>query len=85
MVAKHLEIRGVDHFAFIILTFFLDSCMPCVFLSNITSVEIQVPWKGLGKEPVIVLIDRVFILAHPVVDGRSLKVGAYNICLIWLQ
>ncbi|XP_049360182.1 uncharacterized protein LOC125824878 [Solanum verrucosum] len=37
------------------------------------TVTLKVPWKGLGKEPVIVLIDRVFILAHPVVDGRSLK------------
>ncbi|KAK6160946.1 hypothetical protein DH2020_004327 [Rehmannia glutinosa] len=32
-----------------------------------------VPWKGLGKEPVIVLIDQVFILASPAPDGRSLK------------
>ncbi|KAJ0515677.1 putative vacuolar protein sorting-associated protein 13, second [Helianthus annuus] len=32
----------------------------------------EVPWKGLGKEPVIVLIDRVFVLAHPDSDGRSL-------------
>ncbi|KAM3341348.1 putative protein isoform X1 [Capsicum galapagoense] len=37
------------------------------------TITLQVPWKSLGKEPVIVLIDRVFILAHPVVDGRSLK------------
>ncbi|KAJ8532740.1 hypothetical protein K7X08_015629 [Anisodus acutangulus] len=37
------------------------------------SITLKVPWKSLGKEPVIVLIDRVFILAHPVVDGRSLK------------
>ncbi|WMV44530.1 hypothetical protein MTR67_037915 [Solanum verrucosum] len=37
------------------------------------AITFKVPWKGLGKEPVIVLIDRVFILAHPVVDGRSLK------------
>ncbi|XP_015161501.1 uncharacterized protein [Solanum tuberosum] len=37
------------------------------------TITLKVPWKGLGKEPVIVLIDRVFILAHPVVDGRSLK------------
>ncbi|MFS7909478.1 putative vacuolar protein sorting-associated protein [Helianthus anomalus] len=36
------------------------------------SITLKVPWKGLGKEPVIVLIDRVFILAHPASDGRSL-------------
>jgi len=28
----------------------------------------------LGKEPVIVLIDRVFVLAHPAADSRTLKV-----------
>ncbi|KAG2726780.1 hypothetical protein I3760_01G128300 [Carya illinoinensis] len=33
----------------------------------------QVPWKSLGKEPVIVLIDRIFILAHPAADSRTLK------------
>ncbi|WVZ12337.1 hypothetical protein V8G54_016867 [Vigna mungo] len=32
-----------------------------------------VPWKSLGKEPVIVLIDRVFVLAHPAADSRTLK------------
>ncbi|KAF3677911.1 hypothetical protein FXO37_04600 [Capsicum annuum] len=42
------------------------------FFGNLLAY-VQVPWKSLGKEPVIVLIDRVFILAHPVVDGRSLK------------
>nr|XP_043635621.1 uncharacterized protein LOC122606820 [Erigeron canadensis] len=36
------------------------------------TITLKVPWKGLGKEPVIVLIDRVFILAHPATDGRSL-------------
>lgn len=36
------------------------------------TITLKVPWKGLGKEPVIVLIDRVFILAHPASDGRSL-------------
>ncbi|XP_012842600.1 PREDICTED: uncharacterized protein LOC105962815 isoform X1 [Erythranthe guttata] len=40
------------------------------FLGTIT---LKVPWKGLGKEPVIVLIDQVFILANPAPDGRSLK------------
>ncbi|XP_057475541.1 uncharacterized protein LOC130763619 isoform X1 [Actinidia eriantha] len=37
------------------------------------TITLKVPWKSLGKEPVIVLIDRVFVLAHPVPDGRSLK------------
>ncbi|RAL47445.1 hypothetical protein DM860_013410 [Cuscuta australis] len=37
------------------------------------TITLKVPWKSLGKEPVIVLIDRVFVLAHPVVVGRSLK------------
>lgn len=37
------------------------------------TITLKVPWKSLGKEPVIVLIDRVFILAHPAADGRSLK------------
>lgn len=37
------------------------------------TITLKVPWKSLGKEPVIVLIDRVFILAHPASDGRTLK------------
>ncbi|CAH9120434.1 unnamed protein product [Cuscuta epithymum] len=37
------------------------------------TITLKVPWKSLGKEPVIVLIDRVFILAHPVIVGMSLK------------
>jgi vacuolar protein sorting-associated protein 13A/C len=37
------------------------------------TITLKVPWKRLGKEPVIVLVDRVFILAHPAPDGRSLK------------
>ncbi|XP_065863891.1 uncharacterized protein [Euphorbia lathyris] len=36
------------------------------------TITLKVPWKSLGKEPVIVLIDRVFILAHPVSDSRAL-------------
>ncbi|XP_047948182.1 uncharacterized protein LOC125194160 isoform X1 [Salvia hispanica] len=40
------------------------------FLGTIT---LKVPWKSLGKEPVIVLIDQVFILANPASDGRFLK------------
>eukprot|EP01018_Ginkgo_biloba_P025446 Gb_15429 [translate_table: standard] len=35
------------------------------------SVTLQVPWKSLGKEPVIVLIDRVFVLAEPAQDEHS--------------
>ncbi|KAI3834068.1 hypothetical protein MKX03_035864 [Papaver bracteatum] len=37
------------------------------------TITLKVPWKSLGKEPVIVRIDRVFILAHPAPDGRTLK------------
>ncbi|CAL5412954.1 unnamed protein product [Camellia sinensis] len=29
------------------------------------TITLKVPWKSLGKEPVIVLIDRVFVLAQP--------------------
>jgi hypothetical protein len=44
----------------------------------------QVPWKSLGKEPVIVLIDRVFVLAYPAPDDRTLKVFCWNcyLCLL---
>lgn len=38
------------------------------------TITLKVPWKSLGKEPVIVLIDRIFILAHPAPDGRTLNV-----------
>ncbi|KAJ4843890.1 hypothetical protein Tsubulata_025940 [Turnera subulata] len=37
------------------------------------TITLKVPWKSLGKEPVIVLIDRVFILAHPAPHGRTLN------------
>ncbi|XP_042516642.1 uncharacterized protein LOC122090931 isoform X2 [Macadamia integrifolia] len=37
------------------------------------AITLKVPWKSLGKEPVIVLIDRVFILANPAPDGWMLK------------
>ncbi|CAK7326271.1 unnamed protein product [Dovyalis caffra] len=37
------------------------------------TITLKVPWKSLGKEPVLVLIDRVFILAQPAPDGRTLK------------
>ncbi|KAB2599256.1 hypothetical protein D8674_009527 [Pyrus ussuriensis x Pyrus communis] len=39
----------------------------------IGTITLKVPWKSLGKEPVIVLIDRVFILAYPLTDGQNLK------------
>ncbi|GAB4828173.1 hypothetical protein Ancab_035090 [Ancistrocladus abbreviatus] len=39
----------------------------------IGSITLKVPWKSLGKEPVIVLIDRIFVLAYPAPDGRTLK------------
>ncbi|KAH9312824.1 hypothetical protein KI387_027859, partial [Taxus chinensis] len=35
------------------------------------SVTLKVPWKSLGKEPVVVLIDRVFVLAEPAQDDCS--------------
>uniref|UniRef100_A0A175YPS3 Uncharacterized protein n=1 Tax=Daucus carota subsp. sativus TaxID=79200 RepID=A0A175YPS3_DAUCS len=37
----------------------------------IGTITLKVPWKSLGKEPVIVLIDRVFVLACPAPDERS--------------
>ncbi|KAM7259519.1 hypothetical protein ACFE04_015260 [Oxalis oulophora] len=37
------------------------------------TITIKVPWKSLGQEPVIVLIDRVFLLAHPPPDARTLE------------
>ncbi|XP_062219043.1 uncharacterized protein LOC133918926 [Phragmites australis] len=37
------------------------------------TITLKVPWKSLGKEPVIVLIDRLFVLAHPAPDGHTLK------------
>lgn len=49
-------------------------CYPILYGHINTSFYQKVPWKSLGKEPVIVLIDRVFILAHPASDGRTLKV-----------
>lgn len=35
---------------------------------------IQVPWNRLGKDPVIVLLDRIFILAEPLQDDRTFRV-----------
>ncbi|KEH32375.1 calcium-dependent lipid-binding-like protein [Medicago truncatula] len=37
------------------------------------TITLKVPWKSLGKEPVIVLIDRVFVLANPAPDSRTIK------------
>ncbi|KAF5752107.1 hypothetical protein HS088_TW01G00014 [Tripterygium wilfordii] len=37
------------------------------------TITLKVPWKSLGKEPVIVLIDQVFVLAHPASDGQTLQ------------
>ncbi|KAI5381828.1 hypothetical protein KIW84_UN0404, partial [Lathyrus oleraceus] len=37
------------------------------------TITLKVPWKSLGKEPVIVLIDRVFVLANPAPDTRTVK------------
>ncbi|WOL14400.1 hypothetical protein Cni_G23180 [Canna indica] len=39
----------------------------------IGTITLKVPWKSLGKEPVIVLIDRVYVLAHPAPDQQTLK------------
>ncbi|KAL6002803.1 hypothetical protein ACLOJK_023025 [Asimina triloba] len=39
----------------------------------IGAITLKVPWKSLGKEPVIVVIDRVFVLAHPAPDGQTFK------------
>ncbi|KAG0568137.1 hypothetical protein KC19_7G189300 [Ceratodon purpureus] len=35
------------------------------------SVTLKVPWNRLGKDPVIVLLDRIFILAEPLQDDRT--------------
>ncbi|XP_062223332.1 uncharacterized protein LOC133922148 [Phragmites australis] len=37
------------------------------------TITLKVPWKSLGKDPVIVLIDRLFVLAQPAPDGQTLK------------
>ncbi|KAL6842213.1 hypothetical protein ACP4OV_027976 [Aristida adscensionis] len=37
------------------------------------TITLKVPWRSLGKEPVIVLIDCLFVLAHPAPDGHTLK------------
>ncbi|PTQ34792.1 hypothetical protein MARPO_0076s0036 [Marchantia polymorpha] len=37
------------------------------------SVTLKVPWNRLGKEPVIVLLDRIFVLAEPLQDESSSK------------
>jgi vacuolar protein sorting-associated protein 13A/C len=40
------------------------------------SVTLKVPWNRLGKDPVIVLLDRIFVLAEPLQDERSFTVCA---------
>ncbi|CAM6102066.1 unnamed protein product [Calypogeia fissa] len=37
------------------------------------SVTLKVPWNRLGKEPVIVLLDRIFVLAEPLTEESSIK------------
>lgn len=37
------------------------------------SITLKVPWNRLGKESVVVLLDRIFILAEPIQDERSCK------------
>eukprot|EP00250_Pteridium_aquilinum_P021886 c25256_g1_i1 orf=924-13886(-) len=37
------------------------------------SVTLKVPWNRLGKESVVVLLDRVFILAEPIQDDKTSK------------
>ncbi|XP_024542534.1 putative vacuolar protein sorting-associated protein 13F [Selaginella moellendorffii] len=37
------------------------------------SVTLKIPWNKLGKDPVIVLLDRVFVLAEPVEDEQLFK------------
>ncbi|MCO5593425.1 hypothetical protein L7F22_047439 [Adiantum nelumboides] len=39
------------------------------------SVTLKVPWNRLGKESVVVLLDRIFILAEPIQDERTSKDG----------
>ncbi|KAI5061209.1 hypothetical protein GOP47_0023714 [Adiantum capillus-veneris] len=39
------------------------------------SVTLKVPWNRLGKESVVVLLDRIFILAEPLQDERTSKEG----------
>lgn len=36
-------------------------------------ISFQVPWSRLGQEPVLVYLDRIFLLAEPAtqVEGRS--------------
>lgn len=54
------------------------------FAHSFLCYVIKVPWKSLGKEPVIVLIDRIFVLAYPAEDGQTMKVHRYFI-FIWLR
>ncbi|KAI5389661.1 hypothetical protein KIW84_075090 [Lathyrus oleraceus] len=47
--------------------------------------EAHVPWKSFGKEPVIVLIDRIFDLANPAPDTRTAKLGSPSSGNSWLS
>lgn len=44
----------------------------------------QVPWNRLGKDPVIVLLDRIFILAEPLQDDRTFSVRTATLVLFLL-
>ncbi|KAL2636221.1 hypothetical protein R1flu_007700 [Riccia fluitans] len=39
------------------------------------SVKLKVPWSRLGQEPVIVLLDRIYLLAEP---ATKVEVGSYG-------
>jgi vacuolar protein sorting-associated protein 13A/C len=43
--------------------------------------SMQVPWNRLGKDPVIVLLDRIYILAEPLQDDRTFTVST-GICIL---
>lgn len=36
------------------------------------SITLKVPWNRLGQEPVIVLLDRIFLIAEPYTGGHSI-------------
>jgi len=37
------------------------------------SVKLKVPWTRLGQEPVVVYLDRIFVLAEPATDVEGLS------------
>lgn len=67
----------------------LTSGMSLLYCSNYKLLHLiyiyQVPWKSLGKEPVIVLIDRVFVLASPASDYHILRVHTFILLLFGLE